>query len=158
MKKDCSIQRGQGTPREHSPQNHLSRDYRCKQRLKWKSWRLQGSALGSLSTYCDCLACFFFVRLETVWMVVSLTYLPALGATFLLLVCLAYPWYVGLCLVLLKFFMPCLVDIPVRPGFSEGERRSIGSWERLRVGRGEGEEGEAAVVMYYMRQEKKKLA
>lgn len=72
-------------PGEHGPQNHLSSTHRGSQRLKWKSWSLHGSMLGPL------LHAVAFMGLLIVEVGVSLTLLPTLNTTFLLLGCIVQP-------------------------------------------------------------------
>ena len=63
------------TPREHSPENQLSKDHRVS--LKRQSQNFHRSVIGSLYICCGCK---LFVELITVEEGVSLSLSPALGA------------------------------------------------------------------------------
>lgn len=93
-RKDCMNQKGQISPGEHSPPNHLRTTHISSQRLQQEAGNQPGSAPGPLQYFhCKFDVC---ARLLKVQAGVSLPLLPALEFLFHLLVCLVKPFHLVL--------------------------------------------------------------
>lgn len=104
------------TPQEHGPQNQLTGMRVGSQR----SGSLYGSDLGFLHVCYGCVA-HCFGGTSNRWSRGSFWLLSVCGTLFLLLGCLIQPWPENVCLVLLQFVMPYLLDVPERPTLFWGE-------------------------------------
>lgn len=112
---------------EQSSPNQISRAHRGPQRLKWQSWCLQRSELGPGHICHSCAACCSYGTPNSRSRAVS-DFSLALGTTFLLLGCLTYPCYEGLCQVYCILLCHVLLISLRVLLFFEGKLQRSGLW------------------------------